>query len=994
MKNLFKLLVLLILFSTSLNAQTLVAVYPFPYHNPYNYFWGITQRNDTLWIGSDFDGVNYPFAYLFKVTKTGIIVDSLITPFKFNHGTAWDGTGFWIAEDYRSAGARIYKINSAGLSVDSIYTGTYAQGIGGIALDGNNLWFAVYYPDFATYPYAYAYKVNLSSKLIVDTIPLRGRQVQGIAVKGDTIFYVNDNMQSEQERIYAYRKVIGDTLFSFPAPDPDNDCDPRGLYWDGQNLYLIAYRPGSSASAYRQLYKYEISNQGNPLISTSPNSINFGNIIIGSTATQNLTISNLGNAKLIITAKNITNPRFGITPNNVPDTINPNQSKNYIMSFTPLVADSVYGELQIQSNDVLTPTKIVTLRGKGINNGSYIVLSSTSYNYNQRRVNSLCGYQFNITNTGNSPLVITSMQASTPRFRLDTTLLPFPVTIDTQKTKTFRVWFNPNAATTFTDSLTIISNAVNLPVAKLYLTGEGIIPVNNLGTIFWQGNCPTNPFTSYNDYQPVSMKQIQDVNNDGVNDIVVCSGNYLTTCYNGNSSVTADILWIFNTGYNNNNTGAVVWEDGMQIRDDVNGDGIQDVVFGCGGGNEMVYTISGRTGKLIWLYGDSINYSLGDIEAVRVDKDYNGDGVKDVLVSASGTGTGSGGRHALICLNGLTGAEIFYVTQPSDFTGDVVCTQFGGAIGNGSNSGAYAVKGFNNTGSEIWTYTTTGKIWSMREIPTINADTIKEVIGFFGFQSTVFCVSSNNGQMHWQTSFGSGNNGTIVLLDDLDSNGYIDFTMSGPQTVYRVDTKNYNALWSVNPAASYIRDATFLSDVNGDGKRDIAVSMQAPGKVIVMNGTNGNTLFEYTFGSTTTYRADRVEAVNSIDGNSTTEFLAGCRDGRIIMFSGGQGTPIGVKNVGSIIPSEYNLYQNYPNPFNPTTTIKFSIPSVSNVSEVPVVLKVFDLIGREVETLVNENLKPGFYEVKFSADKLTSGIYLYRLETPNFTSVKRMVYIK
>ncbi len=993
MKTIIKIYLLLIICISSLYSQTLVAVYPFPYHNSYNYFWGVTQRNDTLWIGSDFDGTGYPFAYLYKVTKLGVIVDSLLTPYKFNHGLAWDGTGFWIAEDYRSAGGRIYKINSAGVQIDSIYTGTYAQGIGGIALDGNNLWVAVYYPDFTSYPYAYAYKINLSSKLVVDTIPLRGRQVQGIAVKGDTIFYVNDNFHGEPERIYAYRKAVGDTLFSFPAPDPDNDCDPKGLFWDGQYLYLIAFRPGGSANAYRQLYKYEITSAGNPQIVTSTSLINFGNVIIGNTATYNLTISNLGTAKLIITAKTITNPRFGISPNNVPDTINPNQSKNYTMSFTPLIADTVSGQLQIQSNDVLTPTKIVELRGKGIQNGSFIVLSDTSYNYSQRRVNSLCGFKFNITNTGNTPLIINSMQASTPRFRLDTTMLSFPVTIDSQKTRTFRVWFNPNSVSIFTDSLIINSNAVNMPQAKLYLTGEGVLPSTNLGTIYWQGNCPDNPFTSYDDYQPTSIKQIQDVNNDGVNDVVISSGNYLVTCYNGNSSVTGDILWIFNTGYNNNNTGSVLWEDGLQIRDDINGDGVQDVVFGCGGGNEMVYTISGRTGTLIWLYGDSVNYSLGDIEAVRVDKDYNGDGVKDVLVSASGTGTGSGGRHALICLNGLTGTEIFYVTQPSDFTGDVVCTQIGGAIGNGSNSGAYSVKGFNNTGSQIWSYTTTGKIWSMREIPSINSDTITEIIGFYGFTSSVFCVASDNGQLNWQQNFGSGNNGTIVLLDDLDSNGFIDFTMSGPQTVYRVDTKTHNTLWSVNPAASYIRDATFLSDVNNDGTRDIAVAMQTPGKVIVMDGKNGNTLFEYSFGSTVTYRADRVEAISSIDGNNTTEFVAGCRDGRVVMFSGGNGTPIGIKPVITNVPAEYNLFQNYPNPFNPTTTIKFSIP-VNKNSLVPVVLKVYDLIGREVSTLVNDNLEPGVYEVKFDANNLTSGVYFYKIETPEFVSVKRMVYIK
>ena len=486
------------------------------------------------------------------------------------------------------------------------------------------------------------------------------------------------------------------------------------------------------------------------------------------------------------------------------------------------------------------------------------------------------------------------------------------------------------------------------------------------------------------------MKQINDVNGDGVNDMIVSTGNYLTTCWNGNSSVSGDILWSFNTGYDNNNTGSVTWEDGMQVRDDVDGDGIQDVVIGCAGGNEMVYTISGRTGRQIWAYGDSINYSDGDIEGVRADKDFNGDGVKDVLISASGTGTGSGGRHAIICVNGLNGNVIFYVTQNSEFTGDIVSTQYGAAIGWGSNGGSYSVHGTDNNGNDAWTFSNVnGKTWSMRVVPSTDADTSKEILGFYGFAGKVFSVEAQSGAEMWTITLGSANAGFIKVLDDLDSNGSPEFTLSGPQSVFRVDPKTQNILWSHSPGASYIRGVDMLSDVNGDGKKDIVVGMQTPGNVIVLNGATGGVIFTYSFGSTVAYRADRVSALNSIDGNSTTEFMAGCRDGKLICFSGGQNIPVGISGTAGEIPTNYDISQNYPNPFNPTTNIKFSLPKDELVS-----IKVYNILGKEVATIMNENKPAGNYEVNFNASALSSGVYFYRMNAGSFNSIKRMVVLK
>jgi hypothetical protein len=986
MKFLLKLLLISAIFSSAAFSQTLVNTYQFPSYSQYNSFWGITEVNDTLYIGTDNNGSIY------KVTKTGVILDSIPTPFNFNHGLAWDGTGFWIAEQFRTAGARLYKVNMAGAVVDSIYTGSYAGGIGDLFKDGNGLWFTVYSPDFTTYPYAYAYKVDLTTKLLVDTIPLRGRQVNGIAIKGDTVIYVNELFHTtpfiDNERIYAYREAVGDTIFSFPGPDPDGDDNPKGLHWDGQHLYMIAERIGGTAFVFKALYKYDLAGQGNPVISTSANTINFPNTIVGNTSNQNLTITNTGTAKLIISAFNSNNPRFGITPNAVPDTLNPTQSKIYSVNFSPLAFGNDSAQLSISSNDGGTPVKIVKLYGKGVENGSFISLQSSSYNYSARRVNSLCGYTFGITNTGSAPLNITSMSFASGRYKVDTTGLTFPVQIDTQRTKLIRVWFNPNSGATFADSLSIQSNAVNLPTAKILFSGSGNTAPTALGDIMWQGVNPTNPNTTSNDLQPTSMKYIPDVNGDGVSDVLVATENYYTICYNGNSSVTSDTLWKFNTHFGTINTGSVDWQEAMQTIPDIDGDGVADVVIGCGGGNEMIYALSGRTGAKLWEYGNSSTTGDGDIMGIRTDKDFNGDGRNDVLISASGAGMG-GGRHAVICVNGLTGIEIFNVPQTSEFTYDVVSTQDGGAIGLSNNGGPYSVNGFNNSGVSAWNYAVSGAVWNMREINDINNDGVKDIIGSFGFSGGVFAIAGGSGAQLWLDGLGSSNNGTIVILPDLDGNGFSDFSLSGPQSVFRKDTKTDSLQWIYSPGRSYLRGIDDIGDVNGDSINDIAVITQLPPSVIVLDGAKGVPLFDYSLGGSINQRGDRITRLPDIDSSTTSEFVAGTRDGRVICFSGGPDGTVGIQPVSNVIPEKFTLEQNYPNPFNPSTIIKFGLPFNGLVK-----LKVYDILGREVAKLVNTNMLAGTYEYTFDASALSSGVYFYSLEAGDFKETKRMLLIK
>ncbi len=101
------------------------------------------------------------------------------------------------------------------------------------------------------------------------------------------------------------------------------------------------------------------------------------------------------------------------------------------------------------------------------------------------------------------------------------------------------------------------------------------------------------------------------------------------------------------------------------------------------------------------------------------------------------------------------------------------------------------------------------------------------------------------------------------------------------------------------------------------------------------------------------------------------------------------GKPIGIITISNEIPNQFRLLQNYPNPFNPSTTIEFDIKNTSFAK-----LYIYDVLGRAVETLVNEELKASSYKVAFDGGKLSSGVYYYTLTTEGFTETKKMILVK
>ncbi len=270
--------------------------------------------------------------------------------------------------------------------------------------------------------------------------------------------------------------------------------------------------------------------------------------------------------------------------------------------------------------------------------------------------------------------------------------------------------------------------------------------------------------------------------------------------------------------------------------------------------------------------------------------------------------------------------------------------------------------GVDNTGVNTITKITssgqTSKFASSTAFDCPNGLTIDE-------NDNLYTCNYNNGKV-----FKIDPNGTVQLLVTLpdNNNSHLVYANNSLYVAKRCANKIYRVLLD---GTYYLIAGTGVRG-NDDGD-PLSATINLPNGVSVSPG--GDTLY-FT---------------------SKTSFNGGCFDTDL--------NPVLVRmitNLKSIstvednedIPSEFELNQNYPNPFNPTTKIKFSIPSSKNLSINLVQLKIYNVQGREIATLVNEEKPAGSYEVEFNGRDLASGIYFYQLRAGNFAETKTMALLK
>ncbi len=203
------------------------------------------------------------------------------------------------------------------------------------------------------------------------------------------------------------------------------------------------------------------------------------------------------------------------------------------------------------------------------------------------------------------------------------------------------------------------------------------------------------------------------------------------------------------------------------------------------------------------------------------------------------------------------------------------------------------------------------------------------------------------------------------------------------------------------PASVGNQSTPTFTDIDNDGDKDLFVG-KLSGTVSFYRNIGTATvpnfiLITHNWGNIIVYRNSSPTFVD-IENDTDKDLFLGNSKGGVFYFENRE--VIGVNQIGSEVPSSFKLEQNYPNPFNPKTVIHFAIPSNVKRETSNIKLIVFDILGREVSTLLNQNLKAGVYETEWDAVNFPSGVYFYQFSIFNeqlsieFQETKRMVLLK
>ncbi|MFA7362072.1 MAG: T9SS type A sorting domain-containing protein [Candidatus Kapaibacterium sp.] len=273
------------------------------------------------------------------------------------------------------------------------------------------------------------------------------------------------------------------------------------------------------------------------------------------------------------------------------------------------------------------------------------------------------------------------------------------------------------------------------------------------------------------------------------------------------------------------------------------------------------------------------------------------------------------------------------------------------------------------------------------------------------FNKEIYCKKSTDGGQTWSddirlTNFNSDSVGpTLSVNGSFIHIAWADRRDNHTEIYYKNSTDS-GLSWSIDTRMTNLFSDKQSPNIAVSGNivhlvwQQCTLGIFNPEIQYTRSTNNGMT---WDTGTRLTY--DSVESYDpsiTVSGQSLHVLWQDKRDGyNAIYYKRNLTGNVGIQNISTEIPSAYSLGQNYPNPFNARTVIRFEVQKLESRSQnSEVTLKIFDITGKEVATLVNERLQAGTYETTFDGSGLNSGVYFYRLTTDGFSETKRMVLIK
>jgi photosystem II stability/assembly factor-like uncharacterized protein len=279
---------------------------------------------------------------------------------------------------------------------------------------------------------------------------------------------------------------------------------------------------------------------------------------------------------------------------------------------------------------------------------------------------------------------------------------------------------------------------------------------------------------------------------------------------------------------------------------------------------------------------------------------------------------------------------------------------------------------------KIFKSTNGGATWS--ELPDSLPQTSIQALAVAS-DGTVFAGTRNNGVLR---STDAGNTWEAVnngIGENFDMTAFLfqqngDVLVSGFDGLFR--SSDYGDTWEKEGDVPILG----VKDLVRDSEGNLFISMRGGG--VAVSEDDGTTWTNINSGLW--HKDAKALLTDNLDN-----IYVGTRGGGVFKI---QFIPTAVELSKDVFLNTFVLEQNYPNPFNPSTTIKYTIPSDVKRKTLNVKLDVYDILGREVATLINDKQKPGYYEVEFDGKDLTSDIYFYRLRAGGFVETKKMLLMK